>query len=77
MAEPSYLVAIEQDGETDVHAIGCDGSDYASLCGMDGTDEAVGQRIVSLGRRRRITCQHCIAIIEHAWSYERKDISRG
>ena len=53
-------VAVEQDGHVVVHIPGVIG-DYATLCGLDGTDEDVGQKTVEvpLRGRARIDCSDC------------------
>lgn len=67
------LVAVEVEGVTQVHASGV-ASGYATLCGLDGEDESIEQYLRDLPKKPKINCQHCINIIEAAWTYTKKDI---
>lgn len=60
--------AIETDGVVEIHATDVTGN-YASLCGLDGNDPAVGQMVVVLPNKPVITCKSCLAIIKHAKGY--------
>jgi hypothetical protein len=72
----SRYVAIEQDGIVSVHASGEGiGSDYASLCGMDGDDSVVGQRPAPLIVGARIDCPQCKMIIMAAKRYRSRDFA--
>jgi hypothetical protein len=68
-------VAIEQDGVINVHASGVH-SDYATICGMDGDDETVGQRPAPLQIGARINCPHCRSIIMAAKAYRNRDFEK-
>lgn len=71
--EPTF-VAIESDGEVEIHAESPDGNSYATLCGLDGDDfgegSQVNQRTVELPKRPKITCVGCQLIIETARKYK-------
>lgn len=69
----SRYIAVMSDGVVEVHATG-DGN-YATLCGLDGYDDSVGQKVVPLDIGARITCQHCIQIILTAKKYGRRDFA--
>ncbi len=81
MADPtpsnSRFIAVEIDGAVTVHLPGI-GGDYATLCGLDGTDEhpAVGQRLVDVPAGARCNCRRCIAIYDLARQYGAADIDR-
>lgn len=60
--------AIEIDGVIEIHATDVTGN-YASLCGLDGNDSAVGQMVAVLPNKPVITCKSCLAIIKHAKEY--------
>ena len=68
----SKYVAIECDGKIEVHAAPVH-DNYATLCGLDGDDSAVGQRPAPLQIGARIDCPTCKAIIRHAKLYGERD----
>jgi len=62
------------EGEVRIHlpdASGC----YATLCGLDGNDPAVGQRLVDLPNGAKVNCQQCKAIWAVAKKYKASDFS--
>lgn len=61
------FVAISEDGKVFVHATDTTGT-YATLCGLDGADPALGQAGAPLPHKR-IDCKRCQQIIEHAKTY--------
>lgn len=71
-----HYVAVAQDGVINVHASGTGiGSDYATLCGMDGDDPSIGQRPAALQVGAKIDCQQCIDIIRAAKKYRERDFA--
>ena len=66
------FVAIAIDGEVGVHAVG-DGN-YASLCGLDGTDDGVGQQTAALPLgTTKIDCPQCQALWRACRRYRAAD----
>jgi hypothetical protein len=61
-------IAFEQDGKTEVHAVGVCGN-YATLCAIDGNDSTVGQKPAPLQIGARINCPQCRGIILAAKDY--------
>jgi hypothetical protein len=54
------MVAVSVDGEVEVHAKNDGGpSDHATLCGIDGEDSTVGQRLEPLPPGAKIDCAEC------------------
>jgi hypothetical protein len=55
------IIGVESDGVIEWHAPGVAGPDYATLCGLDGNDDAVGQRPVDIKppRGTKIDCHEC------------------
>jgi hypothetical protein len=68
-------VAVSQDGEIEIHAAPCAAGDYATLCGMDGEDDSVGQEPAPLPRGARIDCAHCIDTIRHSRTFRESDFA--
>lgn len=62
------FVQVESDGAIETHANTALG-EYATLCGLDGDDEAAGQRLIGDGPKGKINCRDCIAIIRAAKEY--------
>ncbi len=59
----SKVVGVEVDGVVEWHIPGVGGADYATLCGLDGDDPAIGQTgIVQAPRGTKIDCQECKSI---------------
>ena len=56
----SKVIGVISDGVTEWHVIGCGGSDYATLCGLDGNDPVVGQTgVVDAPPGTKIDCKEC------------------
>lgn len=57
------IVGVESDGVVEWHIPGVGGPDYATLCGLDGDDSTVGQRLVDhVPRGAKIDCEQCCTI---------------
>lgn len=57
------LVGIEVDGVVGWHVPGVGRPDYATLCGLDGNDPAIGQTgVVPAPRGIKINCPQCRTI---------------
>lgn len=71
------FIAVTCDGITQVHANGsCLGSDYATFCGLDGNDEAIGMVPAPLQKNPKIDCDACKAMILGARQWTKKDFAR-
>jgi hypothetical protein len=56
-------IGVEVDGSVEWHVPGVAGADYATLCGLDGNDPAVGQTgTVGAPRGTKINCRECRTI---------------
>lgn len=69
------LIQIDCEGRREVHAASANG-DYATLCGLDGNDPAIGQTGTSFVSNAQINCPQCRAIWETARLYRPRDFSR-
>ena len=56
----SAMIAISVDDVVDVHV--ATRGEYATICGMDGDDSAVGIKPASLPKEAKITCAACFRI---------------
>lgn len=68
-------VTVVIDGESLTHIHGVI-HDYATLCGLDGSDEKVGQSIAETTKDAKVNCQHCIAIWAEARSWKPSDFDQ-
>ncbi len=68
------FVAIMLDGDLTIHALHANGSNYATLCMLDGDDPEIGQEPAEVPENAKINCQQCIAIITTARKYSARDI---
>lgn len=64
----SRLVTIDCDGEIEVHLPPAMG-DYATLCGMDGDDPAIGLLTKETPSGSKVGCDTCKAIWKLARSF--------
>ena len=71
------LVAVECDGQVEVHLPGAVGADYATLCGLDGDDDGAGQTPAEVPRGARVTCHSCIHIWRAARAVPARYIAKG
>lgn len=67
------FVTIAHEGIPSVHAVSCIG-EYATLCGLDGYDESVGQTFMGDSETGKISCSDCAAIISFAKTYKKRDL---
>jgi hypothetical protein len=69
------FIAIDCDGIIEVHATGDGlGFGYATLCGLDGADDAAGQSPADLPTNPKINCEHCRALIVESRRWTKKDL---
>lgn len=68
-------VALDDNGEVLIHMSDGGGGDYATFCGLDGDDPAIGLQEVDLPPRRRIDCPTCRRMWLHAKGYRRADFT--
>lgn len=71
----SKFVTIICEGESRVHAKGVGSGNYATICGMDGSDPGVQQETVPTVRGARIDCPECAQIIRTARQYTERNIA--
>ncbi len=70
-------VAIRLDGVRLIHAESHN-SVYATFCGLDGDDPAVGQSAADPPKRgEKINCPDCIALWKHARTFKAVDFDFG
>lgn len=70
------FIAISQDGLLEVHADGHGlGFGYATLCGLDGADDVIGQLPADLPKRPKINCEQCRALIVEARRWTKRDLA--
>ena len=72
---PSKFIAVSVDGVVQIHALSDDGI-YATLCGLDGEDDSVGQETVPLPAGAKINCEGCKGIIRMARKYKESDLAK-
>lgn len=60
------LVTVRQDEAVQVHLPGF--GEYATLCGLDGEDEEIGQETVATARGAVVDCPDCTRI----WAFCRQ-----
>lgn len=54
------VIGVEVDGALEWHVPSVGGGDYATLCGLDGNDPAIGQTgTVEAPRGTKINCHEC------------------
>lgn len=54
------IIGILLDGESTFHIPNCSGSDYHSLCGIDGDDPTIGHGgIIAIPKGQKINCTQC------------------
>jgi hypothetical protein len=73
MAKKAALVTIADEGVIEVHLPSAVSGDYATLCGMDGTD--CGQQEVTTDPASVVTCPHCCGIWLTARSFTARHIN--
>lgn len=57
------IVGVECEGVVRWHVPGVAGPDYATLCGLDGEDPSVGQRLLGKSPRgTKVNCEQCSAV---------------
>jgi hypothetical protein len=64
-------VAIRSEGRVEVHAEGI--GNYATLCGLDGDDSAVGQEPAEVPPGARIDCATCRQVWDLCRGFRRVD----
>lgn len=75
ISKASRFVAIACEGEIEVHADGAGlGLGFATLCGLDGADEVIGQTPAPLPKKPKINCENCRAIIVEARRWTARDL---
>lgn len=76
-AANNRLVAVACDGEVEVHARNSTGTDYVSICGLDGSDAGVGQVVVALPPNALVNCVACIQIVRFGKRFPSRLLSRS
>ncbi len=59
MDKDDVMIAVNIDGEVLIHIRNIGPTDHVTLCGVDGTDETIGQRPATLPKDAKIDCNMC------------------
>ena len=66
-------VAVKIDGVLNIHIP--HKRNYYTLCGLDGSDEYVGQSVANVPRGAKVDCNDCLHIWEVCKSFTAKDFA--